>query len=137
MIHYTCDRCQRSINPDEESRYLLRIDVDVIASGIQEPSDEQSIDYLADLKEALEQEMFAAAAPKDASNPLDDLHEAPCRSEDIGQLDTSLAAAASPATHASVNSLPPSYDLCPQCYAKFLKNPLSRERSLKLHFSNN
>jgi len=45
MIHYICDRCQRSIDPDEGPRYVIRIDVDVIAEeGDETISDALMID---------------------------------------------------------------------------------------------
>ena len=27
MIHYTCDRCKRTINPENELRYVVRLEV--------------------------------------------------------------------------------------------------------------
>lgn len=29
------------------------------------------------------------------------------------------------------------YDLCPECYKQFLRNPLGRDTPMALHFSNN
>lgn len=138
MIHYTCDRCQRSIDLDEGSRYVVRIDVEVIANTCDDGSDEEAIDYLAELNELLAHESANLNSSFDASEPLDDLHDALCRGDDLDLLDCAISGAADDENFDSGDlTLPPSFDLCPSCYAEYAKNPLSRERALKLHFSNN
>ncbi len=135
MIHYTCDRCQRSIDPDVSPRYVVRIDVEMIATTMDDITDNDSVDFLAELNEALEQESVASAMSAETDEPLDYLHEALSRGDD---LDVAFAPLTDSTGFSSEqNSLPPSFDLCPQCYAAYVKNPLSRERALKLHFSNN
>lgn len=135
MIHYTCDRCQRSIDLDEGPRYVVRIDVEVIADASEDANDDESIDFLAELNETLSLESASISPSIDTSEPLDDLHEALCRGDD---LDSSFAST-KPGDEFGCEhaSLPPSFDMCPLCYAEYAKNPLSRERALKLHFSNN
>ncbi len=138
MVHYTCDRCQRSIDLNEGPRYVVRIDVEVIADVTDDASDEESIDFLAELNETLAYESACMTPSIDASEPLDDLHDALCRGEDLDHLDSSFSPTIHHDGYDSENtSLPPSFDLCSQCYAEYTKNPLSRERALKLHFSNN
>jgi hypothetical protein len=138
MIHYTCDRCQRSIDPDESPRYVVRIDVEMIAATMNDTLHTDSVDFLAELNETLEQESLAAAMSADTDEPLDYLHEALSRGDDLDHLDVAFSPVTTPSSFSSEHdALPPSFDLCPQCYAAYSKNPLSRERSLKLHFSNN
>lgn len=138
MIHYTCDRCQRSIDLDEGPRYVIRIDVEVIADVPEDASDGDGIDFLAELHETLMVESESLKLSIDASEPLDDLHDALCRGDDLDHLDCSFSAGEhDDALEHEKSSLPPSFDLCPLCYAEYAKNPLSRERALKLHFSNN
>ncbi|MCM2371033.1 hypothetical protein [Aporhodopirellula aestuarii] len=138
MIHYTCDRCHRSIDTDEGPRYIVHIDVEVVAVEPDFDVEEEVVDYLSDLNEMLEQESMAAAICEKADEPLDYLHEALSRGDDIDHLDSAFAPS-SPGGMLNENAepIPPSFDLCPECYARYLKNPLGRERSLKLHFSNN
>ncbi len=138
MIHFTCDRCQRSIDLDEGPRYVVRIEVEVVTDASEDVSDDESIDFLAELNETLAHESASMNPPIDASEPLDDLHEALCRGDDVDHLDASFSTNDQDHGFDSENaSLPPSFDLCPLCYAEYAKNPLSRERALKLHFSNN
>lgn len=138
MIHYTCDRCHRSIDLDEGPRYVVRIDVEVIAHASEDTSDDEAIDFLAELNEILALDSAGINAPFDASEPLDDLHDALCRGDDLDLLNCAISGGAHDDDFASENlSLPPSFDLCPTCFAAYAKNPLSRERALKLHFSNN
>lgn len=138
MIHYTCDRCERPIDPAEELRYIIRVDVEVIASGPDELDDEETIDYLSDLNDALEEEMLAATQDDETDDSLDFLHDALSRGDDLDHFDNAFASTISSAEHPEqAAALPSSFDLCPQCYANYLKNPLSRGRSLKLHFSDN
>ncbi|MBB3205644.1 hypothetical protein FHS27_001448 [Rhodopirellula rubra] len=138
MIHYTCDRCHRSIDTDEGPRYIVHIDVEVVAVEPVLDIEEEVVDYLSDLNDALEQESLASAICDETDEPLDYLHDALSRGDDIDHLDSAF----SPSHPAGMldedtDPIPPSFDLCPQCYAQYMKNPLSRERSLKLHFSNN
>ncbi|TWT66149.1 hypothetical protein [Allorhodopirellula solitaria] len=134
MIHYTCDRCQRSIDLDEGPRYVVRIDVEVVAESPEEVGDAEAVDFLAELNDSLAHDQLS----DDASEPLEDLHDALCRGDDLDPIDASCSHDDSLDEMRHENaSLPPSFDLCPTCYAQYTKNPLSRERALKLHFSNN
>ncbi len=53
MIHYTCDRCKRHIDPNEQTRYSVQID---IQSSADEPCAEidDDVDQLAVLHQTLE-----------------------------------------------------------------------------------
>ena len=54
MIHYSCDRCNRVIDPTQEVRYVLRID----AQAMLEPADleepEEDRDHLLEIHALLE-----------------------------------------------------------------------------------
>ena len=54
MIHYTCDRCKRQIDPNQQTRYVVQID---IQSSTDEPcsSVDDDIDQLAVLHQSLEE----------------------------------------------------------------------------------
>ena len=54
MIHYSCDRCGKNIDPETEVRYIVRIEVQ--ASCDSPHGDEASeSDHLLELDEVLEQ----------------------------------------------------------------------------------
>ncbi len=53
MIHFTCDRCQREIDPDVELRYVVRMEI----QGVVEPNDlneEDDRDYLHEVEDMIE-----------------------------------------------------------------------------------
>lgn len=52
MIHYTCDRCKRSIDPKSEIRYVVTIDIQTSDAIAEEYDDD--IDQLAELHMELE-----------------------------------------------------------------------------------
>lgn len=53
MIHYSCDRCKRSIEPDEDLRYTVSIEIQ-IAMDHSELESETERDHLNELNEILE-----------------------------------------------------------------------------------
>jgi len=53
MIHYTCDCCQRPIDPESEMRYVVRLEVYAsLESNDDELSDDR--DYLQEVQDILE-----------------------------------------------------------------------------------
>lgn len=55
MIHYTCDRCQRRIETDQETLYQLRIEIDAVSPP--EPAldaDEQAAREFLDMDETID-----------------------------------------------------------------------------------
>lgn len=116
MIHYTCDRCKRTIDPEMEARYVVEIDVRM--AGVSEPTEEEveDLDQLAELHDQLQRELNADLGLV-LENQLDESQEAACdRVVDEG---------------------PEQYDLCEQCHEVFVSNPLGREVAVGLGFSNN
>lgn len=156
MIHYICDRCQCSIDPDEEPRYLIRIDVEVIADegdeevisgglNCDEFADDEAVDYLSDLNDTLETEANGGfLGDEDDGQGLDYLSELLSRGDDacgethdlVDHMHSALRQDNEPVC-LPTSSLPTSFDLCRECYEKYVRNPLSQDRALKLHFSKN
>ena len=112
MIHYTCDRCKRTIDPETEPRYVVEIDVRLAGPVEQLGEDAEDLDPLAELHDQLQRESSAD----------------PDRPEDAEQLIPRCD---------DVESGPEQYDLCPQCHDAFVNNPLGREIAVGLGFSNN
>ena len=53
MIHHSCDRCKRSIEPDEELRYSVSIKIEVTIDSSEYESDDER-DHLVELNEILD-----------------------------------------------------------------------------------
>jgi hypothetical protein len=66
MIHYSCDRCGRPIDPQDELRYVIRLEVEAVMAplGNQVVEDEDR-DHLMEIHEILERH-------QDAADPLAD-----------------------------------------------------------------
>ena len=102
MIHYSCDRCKRMIDPAQEVRYIVKLDVQMAfdPAEVDEPEDDR--DHLAEIQELLE-------------------------SVDPEELELGIESAEQPRT----------FDLCPQCYRRFVQDPLGLEAGLRVGFSHN
>ena len=99
MIHYSCDRCRRLIETDDEIRYVIRFEVRATFSD-DDPSDV-------------------------ASNHL-------------FEMDSLLDSGDSTAEEVSEDEVcTQRFDLCSECYAAFRMNPLGRETSKPVGFSDN
>ncbi len=53
MIHYTCDRCKRSINTIDQPRYVVQIEIQSVVDAPEIEVDEE-VDYLNELHQSLE-----------------------------------------------------------------------------------
>lgn len=53
MIHYSCDRCGRKIDPEMEMRYVVRIEMQAVCDS-PEPCEEMESDHLLELDEILQ-----------------------------------------------------------------------------------
>ena len=103
MIHYACDRCGRPIDPSEEMRYVVRLEIEAVMEPIDGDSlNDDDRDHLMELDEILDN--------------ADDL-ENPLIGEDVYDRKR--------------------FDLCPECYRKFVKDPVGREAVRQLDFSQN
>jgi hypothetical protein len=101
MIHYSCDRCKRMIDPARETRHVVKIETQTVIEAPLEDGNEDR-DYLQEIDEMLE------------CLDLDD---------DPGCVDQECTAAC--------------FDLCADCYRKFLRDPLGAEVALPVSFSHN
>ena len=101
MIHYTCDLCKRELDPGEDLRYVVKIEVYAAFDPmvIEEDGDRDHLGEIQDLIERLED--------AESDQIGDDVYQ---------RL---------------------RFDLCPECRRRFAKNPLGREGSKVLDFSNN
>ena len=102
MIHYSCDRCQRLIDPEQDLRYIVKVEIQAAMEPLDSADDESDRDYLMEIQDIL-----------DGVEAGDELSI----SDDIYQKRR--------------------FDLCPECYRKFVKNPVGREPAAKLGFSQN
>ena len=102
MIHFTCDRCKRVLDHEEDLRYVVKIEACAAmeACDVDDPEDDR--DHLLEIHEILERS---------------DLESGNCVGDDIYQKMR--------------------FDLCPECYRKFARNPLGREFLSHLGFSQN
>ena len=102
MIHFTCDRCKQVLDPVEDLRYVVRLEV----QAMMDPGDSEDLDddrdHLLEVHEIIER---TEAAESDMVG------------EDIYQRSR--------------------FDLCPDCYRKFIKNPVGGESTPQFDFSQN
>lgn len=103
MIHYSCDRCNRVIDPAREVRYVLKIDAQAMLEPVDLDEPEGDRDHLLEINELLENM---------------DLDESELYGEE---------------------ELRPkqTFDLCSQCYRKYLRDPLGVETLVHVGFSHN
>ncbi|MFV1964655.1 MAG: hypothetical protein ACC628_04480 [Pirellulaceae bacterium] len=102
MIHYSCDRCKRALDPAADLRYAVMIEVQAVMDPLDVDETEDDRDHLLEIQEILER-------IDDAENDL--------IGDDIYQKSR--------------------FDLCSDCYQKFIKNPIGRETPAHLGFSQN
>jgi hypothetical protein len=100
MIHYSCDRCKRELDPSQELRYIVKIDAQVAMEPLEDQESPDDRDYLEEVQELL---------------------------EELTDSDDDDIALGLPVQKR--------FDLCLDCYRKFLQNPLGEP--LQLGFSNN
>ena len=102
MIHYTCDGCKRILDPDDELRYVIRMEVRAAMDSVEYDDDREDRDYLLEVHEVLES--------------ADDLSDEDICEDIYQQL---------------------RFDLCPECYRRFIKDPIGKEKSVEFNFSQN
>ncbi len=102
MIHYTCDRCKRSIDPEDELRYAVHMEVRAVFGNGETCGCDEHDDHLLELHEILER--------------LEDA-ESDAVSDQVYNRQR--------------------FDLCPDCYQQFIRNPVGRESPVTIGFSHN
>ena len=54
MIHYSCDRCKRPLDPSEDLRYAVTIEVQAVMDPLDVDEAEDDRDHLLEIQEILE-----------------------------------------------------------------------------------
>jgi hypothetical protein len=54
MIHYSCDRCKRELDPEEDLRYVLRLEVSAVMEPLDSDDVEDDRDHLLEIQDILE-----------------------------------------------------------------------------------
>ena len=102
MIHYSCDRCQRLIETEDEVRYVVRLEIEAKLGENVFADQDDDRDHLSEIHEILERQ--------------DDERESLADDEVYSRK---------------------RFDLCAECYREYLRNPVGREASKPVDFSQN
>ncbi len=102
MIHYTCDRCRRLLDSQDDLRYVVKLESYAAMEPLDADDVEDDRDHLSEIQDILER--------------MED-SESDYVGDDVYQKKR--------------------YDLCPDCYREFIRDPLGRERPAHLGFSPN
>src|SRR5690349_6959717 len=54
MIHFTCDRCKRVIDSEQELRYIVRMEIEAVMDPIHDDEPQDDRDHLHEIDEILE-----------------------------------------------------------------------------------
>ena len=54
MIHYTCDRCKRLLDPVEELRYIVKMEIQAAFDPVESCELDEDRDHLSEIHEILE-----------------------------------------------------------------------------------
>ena len=100
MIRFTCDLCKREIDPEQDLRYVVKMEIYAAFDPLALEEDDR--DHLQEIQDILER-----SEDLDSDQIGDDVYQ---------QL---------------------RFDLCPDCRKRFLRNPLGRESTKILNFSEN
>jgi hypothetical protein len=137
MNQHTCDRCKSVIDPAQQTRYIVHVEVHSVFDSPDEPSDMGDVDSLSLLHQMLE---GIESQPMTAQDGLDANPFSPglaCQERSNGICPSSEI---DPTIDMSDDDLPPhraQYELCPTCYRMYLRNPLGRDLAPVLQFSKN
>jgi hypothetical protein len=102
MIHFTCDLCGKTLLADEDTRYVVKIEVYAAYDPMEITDD--------DLQEDRTDEMQSLFEELDSLDPED---------AEAGVFKTFR------------------YDLCPECHAAYLKDPLGSRLRQRAKFEHN
>ena len=102
MIHFTCDMCGKVLLADEDTRYVVKVEV----YAAYDPMELTSKDLQDDRTEEM-QDLLDEMADIDPEVLEDQVHKTF------------------------------RFDLCPECHAAYLKDPLGRATRLRARFGQN
>ncbi|HBJ38383.1 MAG TPA: hypothetical protein DDZ51_27250 [Planctomycetaceae bacterium] len=147
MTHYTCDRCKSVIDPAQRTRYIVQVEVHSVAAHQQVADDSGEVDSLSLLHQMLE---GIESKPITLNDCCDDLQNGDDvfalglgmddRGSGIGPGGIEQSSEIDPSDDVADDELPThraQYELCPECYRTYLRNPLGRDQVPTLHFSKN
>lgn len=61
MLHYSCDLCKRPLDPQDDLRYVVKLEVYAAFDPLQIDERDEDCDHLEDLQDILEQSDEAAS----------------------------------------------------------------------------
>jgi len=102
MIHFTCDMCGKTLLAEEDTRYVVKVEV----YAAYDPLEVTEKDLEADRSDEV-QELLDEMADMDAEDLEDQVFKTF------------------------------RFDLCPECHAAYLKDPLSRTMRVRARFRHN
>ncbi len=102
MIHFTCDMCGKTLLADEDTRYVVKVEV----YAAYDPMELTSEDLEEDRTDEI-QDLLGEMADTDAEDLEDQVYKTF------------------------------RFDLCPECHAAYLKDPLGRTTRMRARFGQN
>ncbi len=102
MIHFTCDMCGKVLLADEDTRYVVKVEVYAAYDPMELTSKDLEDDRTDEIQDLLDE-----MADIDAEALEDQVHKTF------------------------------RFDLCPECHAAYLKDPLGRATRLRARFGQN
>ena len=54
MIHYSCDRCRKPIDPEEDLRYVVKVEIQLAMEPVDAEELDDERDHLLEIQEILE-----------------------------------------------------------------------------------
>lgn len=142
MTHYTCDRCKSVIDLAQRTRFIIHVEVHSVADQQQKPDEAGEVDSLSllhQMLEGIESKPVTMNDCCDDSQMGDEAFSSAMGGEDRAS-GIHHAADIDPSEEVADDELPTyraQYELCPECYRMYLRNPLGRDLSPSLHFSKN
>ena len=102
MIHYSCDRCSRPLDPQDDVRYCVQLETRAVMDSVGLHDEDSDRDHLLEIHEILER--------------ADDLENELIGEEIYQRL---------------------KFDLCSDCFRKFMSNPVGSRPTKQMDFSSN
>ncbi len=102
MIQYSCDRCKRRLDPQEDLRYVVKVEVSAFMDPLESDEMDDDCDHLLEVQEIIE-----CSEDEESDQIGDDIYR---------RL---------------------RFDLCSDCYKRYLLNPVGREPVEHFGFSEN
>jgi len=102
MIHFTCDMCSKRLEQNEDTRYVIKIEVYAAYDPLEITGEDLERDHTEEIENLLEE-----MEDRDAEEMENEVYKTF------------------------------RFDLCPECHAAYLKDPLGRGARLRARFEGN